>query len=131
MARKIKQQPAITVPNIAPHVRIVLCRTLAASLDPGINAKAVDVRFSWDGVTQAAFAEDKSLVLPNRVSFDTACGSVPADFPVEPDLDLLDTGDFDDGTTAGIFGLSTEVRLSVAEAASRSGSFSFRRSVIA
>jgi len=131
MARKMKQQPAITVPNIAPQVRILLCRTLAASLDLGIKAKAVDVRFSWDGVAEAAFAEDKSLVLPNRVLFDTGCGSVPGDFPVELDFDLVDTGDFDGGTTAGIFGLSIEVRLSLAEAASRSGSFSFRRSVIA
>ena len=118
----MKQQPAITVPNIAPHLRILLCRTLPTSLDLGTKAKAVDVRFPWDGGAEFAFAEDKSLVLPNRVLFES-CGSVPADFPVEPDFDLVDTGDFDGGTTAGIFGLSKEVCLSAAEAPSRSGSF--------
>jgi len=124
MARKMRQQPAITVPNIAPHLRILLCRTLAAPLDRGTKAKAVDVRFSWDGAAaEVAFAEDKSFALPNRVLFESACGSDPTDCPVEPDFDLVDTGDFDGGTMAGIFGLSTEVCLSVAEAASRSGSF--------
>ena len=123
MARKMKQQPAITVPNIAPHLRILLCRTLAAPLDRGTKAKAVDVRFSWDGAAEVAFAEDKSFVLLDRVLFESACGSDPTDFPVEPDFDLVDTGDFDGGTMAGIFGLSTEVCLSVAEVACRSGSF--------
>ena len=125
----MKQQPAITVPNIAPHLRILLCRTLPTSLDLGTKAKAVDVRFPWDEAAEVAFAEDKSFVLPNCVLFESGCGADPTDFPVAPDFDLVDTGDFDGRTTAWVFGISTEVCLSMAEAASPSGSL--RPSVIA